>query len=52
MTENRFTLSVTAGVAVQLQLIQGISRKGAAQILRQVLSKYEARQSSFCKWLL
>lgn len=35
-----------------LQLKQGISRKGVAQMLRQMLSKYEARHSSFCKRLL
>jgi len=35
-----------------LQLKQEISGKGVVQMLRQMLSKYEARQSSFVKQFL
>lgn len=35
-----------------IQRKQGISRKGVVQMLKQMLNKYEARQSSFGKQLL
>lgn len=39
----------TVSHSYPLQLKQGLSRKGVVQVLRQMLSKHEARQSSFCK---